>query len=138
MIRRPPRSTRTYTLFPYTTLFLSSKARAGRENRRSPWRPRSDGTRSGDEWLLRAHVRCPRFDEYRGIRPRHPDGEYLDRPPRRHVRPGAALSVARPYLPRQGSRIRVTHDTAEAAGHERSEASSRGKEVGGTWRSQGW
>src|SRR3546814_20572882 len=24
MIRRPPRSTRTYTLFPYTTLFLSS------------------------------------------------------------------------------------------------------------------
>src|SRR3546814_8936277 len=75
MIRRPPRSTRTYTLFPYTTLFLSSKARAGRENRRSPWRPRSDGTRSGDEWLLRAHVRCPRFDEYRGIRPRHPDGE---------------------------------------------------------------
>src|SRR3546814_17510992 len=23
MIRRPPRSTRTYTLFPYTTLFLS-------------------------------------------------------------------------------------------------------------------
>src|SRR3546814_6273540 len=24
MIRRPPRSTRTYTLFPYTTLFRSS------------------------------------------------------------------------------------------------------------------
>src|SRR3546814_3833455 len=37
MIRRPPRSTRTYTLFPYTTLFRSphqppcfSKACAGR------------------------------------------------------------------------------------------------------------
>src|SRR3546814_7025651 len=30
MIRRPPRSTRTDTLFPYTTLFRSrSKARAG-------------------------------------------------------------------------------------------------------------
>src|SRR3546814_11082405 len=29
MIRRPPRSTRTYTLFPYTTLFRS--ARAGQE-----------------------------------------------------------------------------------------------------------
>src|SRR3546814_5348502 len=27
MIRRPPRSTRTYTLFPYTTLFRSSAAR---------------------------------------------------------------------------------------------------------------
>src|SRR3546814_13281131 len=25
MIRRPPRSTRTYTLFPYTTLFRSPK-----------------------------------------------------------------------------------------------------------------
>src|SRR3546814_14784725 len=29
MIRRPPRSTRTYTLFPYTTLFRSSAAGAG-------------------------------------------------------------------------------------------------------------
>src|SRR3546814_9766954 len=28
MIRRPPRSTRTDTLFPYTTLFRSSAARA--------------------------------------------------------------------------------------------------------------
>src|SRR3546814_15852448 len=26
MIRRPPRSTRTYTLFPYTTLFRSDQA----------------------------------------------------------------------------------------------------------------
>src|SRR3546814_4861821 len=26
MIRRPPRSTRTYTLFPYTTLFRSASA----------------------------------------------------------------------------------------------------------------
>src|SRR3546814_12565125 len=29
MIRRPPRSTRTDTLFPYTTLFRSMAARAG-------------------------------------------------------------------------------------------------------------
>src|SRR3546814_20556559 len=28
MIRRPPRSTRTYTLFPYTTLFRSGPAAA--------------------------------------------------------------------------------------------------------------
>src|SRR3546814_11035631 len=27
MIRRPPRSTRTYTLFPYTTLFRSARLR---------------------------------------------------------------------------------------------------------------
>src|SRR3546814_3112070 len=30
MIRRPPRSTRTDTLFPYTTLFRSRRARGGR------------------------------------------------------------------------------------------------------------
>src|SRR3546814_21162368 len=35
MIRRPPRSTRTDTLFPYTTLFRSDRARGG------PARPRS-------------------------------------------------------------------------------------------------
>src|SRR3546814_11707680 len=29
MIRRPPRSTRTYTLFPYTTLFRSRQIAAG-------------------------------------------------------------------------------------------------------------
>src|SRR3546814_1204387 len=34
MIRRPPRSTRTDTLFPYTTLFLCPRARPGRAARR--------------------------------------------------------------------------------------------------------
>src|SRR3546814_9217944 len=34
MIRRPPRSTRTDTLFPYTTLFRS--AHAGSNRRRAP------------------------------------------------------------------------------------------------------
>src|SRR3546814_20898142 len=33
MIRRPPRSTRTDTLFPYTTLFRSHRADAERELR---------------------------------------------------------------------------------------------------------
>src|SRR3546814_9257116 len=37
MIRRPPRSTRTDTLFPYTTLFRSTAPPAGRS--RSSWRP---------------------------------------------------------------------------------------------------
>src|SRR3546814_8891846 len=32
MIRRPPRSTRTYTLFPYTTLFRSKSKRRGKQN----------------------------------------------------------------------------------------------------------
>src|SRR3546814_8106541 len=33
MIRRPPRSTRTDTLFPYTTLFRSALARSGDRHR---------------------------------------------------------------------------------------------------------
>src|SRR3546814_11050533 len=40
MIRRPPRSTRTDTLFPDTTLFRSVRRRHGREDR-----PRARGVR---------------------------------------------------------------------------------------------
>src|SRR3546814_9329624 len=56
MIRRPPRSTRTDTLFPYTTLFRSHKvsvrdpthrARGARRVRRCVG-PRTDG---GDDWV---------------------------------------------------------------------------------------
>src|SRR3546814_6720772 len=45
MIRRPPRSTRTDTLFPYSTLFRSAAAafRAA-----PPGRRRGDGDRRGD------------------------------------------------------------------------------------------
>src|SRR3546814_15405003 len=36
MIRRPPRSTRTDTLFPYTTLFRAPRRRRGRPLRAAP------------------------------------------------------------------------------------------------------
>src|SRR3546814_6101534 len=36
MIRRPPRATRTDTLFPYTTLFRSDRAAGGRAPGRAP------------------------------------------------------------------------------------------------------
>src|SRR5881296_4404508 len=44
MIRRPPRSTRCCTLFPYTTLFRSDhgKAPAGQMHRRNRGHPRSE------------------------------------------------------------------------------------------------
>src|SRR3546814_11034635 len=35
MIRRPPRSTRTDTLFPYTTLFRSNRAKGTKEDIRN-------------------------------------------------------------------------------------------------------
>src|SRR3546814_14192046 len=41
MIRRPPRSTRTDTLFPYTTLFRSTLGLGVAERRRRPREPRN-------------------------------------------------------------------------------------------------
>src|SRR3546814_1062441 len=40
MIRRPPRSTRTDTLFPYTTLFRSRRGARGESPRHASWRAR--------------------------------------------------------------------------------------------------
>src|SRR3546814_5770262 len=44
MIRRPPRSTRTDTLFPYTTLFRSGRREGGTLRRNGPARLSSGGT----------------------------------------------------------------------------------------------
>src|SRR3546814_13780354 len=53
MIRRPPRSTRTDTLFPYTTLFRSRLARRGAAaaTHRALW-PLTIKTRPGMEMVL--------------------------------------------------------------------------------------
>src|SRR3546814_633164 len=50
MIRRPPRSTRTDTRFPYTTLFRSERARRRSAGRRdaAPVRPKSNRTHAPD------------------------------------------------------------------------------------------
>src|SRR3546814_17993622 len=56
MIRRPPRSTRTDTLFPYTTLFRSARDDRRRRPRRPQpqWRPRrGDGAYRGRPALVR-------------------------------------------------------------------------------------
>src|SRR3546814_16680418 len=72
MIRRPPRSTRTDTLFPYTTLFRSA-ARAAGLRRPGPHGP-----------VVRAHLL-----DVPGVRARHAH-ELGGRPPggRLHARPG--------------------------------------------------
>src|SRR3546814_7928753 len=57
MIRRPPRSTRTDTLFPYTTLFRSPTRRCGARRRRG--RPRR-GAPVGRHRNHRRHHRGPR------------------------------------------------------------------------------
>src|SRR3546814_20898133 len=57
MVRRPPRATRTDTLFPYTTLFRSDNERGQqvaarqRADLRQRQQRRSDGTRRVDDGL---------------------------------------------------------------------------------------
>src|SRR3546814_11720025 len=50
LIRRPPRSTRTDTLFPYTTLFRSRRTAPASLSAAPCW-PRSDGGRSPRRFL---------------------------------------------------------------------------------------
>src|SRR3546814_11873540 len=70
MIRRPPRSTRTDTLFPYTTLFRSilvqlEQARGHRRQvypvgrRPQPARPRARGRAEGGLWRSASPARRP-------------------------------------------------------------------------------
>src|SRR3546814_16971336 len=47
MIRRPPRSTRTDTLFPYTTLFRSPSCRTRGSSRSDPHAPWPDAPATG-------------------------------------------------------------------------------------------
>src|SRR3546814_17422296 len=47
MIRRPPRSTRTDTLFPYTTLFRSVRTEGGQDDRIAPVPQRLEGGGGG-------------------------------------------------------------------------------------------
>src|SRR3546814_3930025 len=65
MIRRPPRSTRTDTLFPYTTLFRSprSSPRWRSYSRAAHWLV-SDGTHSGAPPISVANSCCTRSEEH--------------------------------------------------------------------------
>src|SRR3546814_10756872 len=61
MIRRPPRSTRTNTLFPYTTLFRAKRQRRGAPHRlfarEAPARRPHAAGEKGDAAPLRARAR---------------------------------------------------------------------------------
>src|SRR3546814_8205046 len=71
MLRRPPRSTRTDTLFPYTTLFRSPRERLGR----SLCLSEPDGRRhSGLQGDPRARRRGP--EAASGAGPRHRSEEH--------------------------------------------------------------
>src|SRR3546814_1188320 len=70
MIRRPPRSTRTDTLFPYTTLFRSSQCPRGARQCDRSKRPRHPQRRKvGRRDQLRTRLERP-------LAERRPDGQY--------------------------------------------------------------
>src|SRR3546814_4925401 len=70
MIRRPPRSTRTDTRFPYTTLFRSHRSRAPRPSRRTD---RSHLCSGRTRWLLHLRHRCERVTTRRLLQGRGVD-----------------------------------------------------------------
>ena len=51
-------------------------------------------------------------DQHRRIRPRHPDRQHADHPPRRHVRAGPALPAPRPDRALEGARLRLSDRAA--------------------------
>src|SRR3546814_2975918 len=71
MIRRPPRSTRTDTLFPYTTLFRADDSRPQRDRDRAAQRQARDGQ----------PARTGRKPEFRGF-----DRATADHPRQEHRR----------------------------------------------------
>src|SRR3546814_1400884 len=64
MIRRPPRSTRTDTLFPYTTLFRSFRLSEGARGRSAPRDPRGAGRPLGHAAPEREPRGAPRSEEH--------------------------------------------------------------------------
>src|SRR3546814_9238030 len=58
MIRRPPRSTRTDTLFPYTTLFRSDQPDAAGDHHRALFRRLRIGDRQPDDRGQRCALWC--------------------------------------------------------------------------------
>src|SRR3546814_8991956 len=121
MIRRPPRTTRTDTLFPYTTLFRSFFGEAGRHRAGGAEIGLAPGLRGGSRRLgLRGEVGFlarlvpqaePLFDGGRIVTgshtislPLHERTEY----PVRECRPGPARSAAAP-ADRKSTRLNSSH-----------------------------
>ena len=79
--------------------------------------------------VLRRQVRRAALDHHHRIRPRHPDRQHADRPPRRHVRAGAALSVARPGGALEDARLCAVHAAGEQEDHRAGRAAAQGAAI---------
>src|SRR3546814_1067653 len=110
IIRRPPRSTRTDTLFPYTTLFLSNPRGAGAclHRRMGPRRQEGRARPHGD-----AEAALRRFpDDYAGeiSPPAHPRRQFASRGRRSDPRPPAADRTGHPPARRDAEQVRGRRD----------------------------
>src|SRR3546814_10534537 len=101
MIRRPPRSTRTDTLFPYTTLFRSARTRATE-------RPDRDRVRTGPQ-----PVEGPRDPEVGPRRVR------IERAAPNAVDRARGLASVRPHSRVPGDRSALESERGGRAGHDR-------------------
>src|SRR3546814_11843648 len=94
MIRRPPRSTRTPTLFPYTTLFRSTLTDAGKqfldrcsdEQLAAATDPLIESSRCQalyKQWFVEADESMPREQRSPGLKPNIPYYSAIRMPPMR-------------------------------------------------------
>src|SRR3546814_8172239 len=98
MLRRPPRSTRTYTLFPYTTLFRARRPAAGAAERER------SGDRTRQPAAQRGRARPAPDDAGGGLADRQPlpdpgTGAHRAAPPAQGLQPRTAATGRRPVRP---------------------------------------
>ena len=98
---------------------LSRPERAGGARRGRARADAADRARRHHVGVLRRQVRRAALDHDHRIRPRYSDRQHADRASRRHVRPVAALSIARPGRALQDARLCAVHAAAEQAPHRR-------------------
>ena len=89
--------------------------RAGSARRGRARPDAADRARRHHDGLLRRQIRRAAVDHDRRVRPRHPDRQYADRAPRRHVRPVPALSAARPRRALEDPRLCAVHAAGASA-----------------------
>ena len=93
--------------------------RAGNEGRGRARPDAADRDRGHHVGVLRRQIRHPALDHDHRVRARYSHRQYADRAPRRHVRPGAALSVARPGRALEAARLCAVHAAGAAEDHRR-------------------
>ena len=95
---------------------------------------RDERARGQDRRLLRRQIRHPALDLDRRVRARHSAREHADRASRRHVRPRATLSVARPGRALEGPRLCDLHHPAgeacDAAGFDAADGAAIARHAG--------